>query len=188
MAKRFTPVFFITLAIAVLCVAIFTLVLFMAPGMSVFGLKYISVNTHVVNQKFKISDVLAEELAYAEGEAESFASLGFSYTLSDGKAHLLSIPADVTPVEAKELFLSLIAEGAGGASLSLSEEMRRERMLYQMACKAAIKGGREYGDAHITWLVEEVLSLPDVTVCPHGRPIAYTLTKKELDKQFDRIK
>lgn len=62
MAKRFTTVFFITLAIAVLCVAIFTLVLFMAPGMSVFGLKYITVNTHVVNQKFKISDVLAEEL------------------------------------------------------------------------------------------------------------------------------
>lgn len=62
MAKRFTTVFFITLAIAVLCVAIFTLVLFMAPGMSVFGLKYITVNTHVVNERFKISDALKDEL------------------------------------------------------------------------------------------------------------------------------
>ena len=129
-----------------------------------------------------------EELAYAEGEAESFASLGFSYTVSDGKAHLTAIPADVSPAEAKDLFLSLVSEGIGGASLSLTEEMRREKMLYQMACKAAIKGGRAYDEAHIKWLVEEVLSLPDVTVCPHGRPIAYTLTKKELDKQFDRIK
>ena len=66
--------------------------------------------------------------------------------------------------------------------------MRREKLLYQIACKAAIKGGRRYDSAHITWLVEEVLSLPDVTVCPHGRPIAFYLTKKELDRQFDRIK
>ncbi|MBQ7917464.1 MAG: hypothetical protein IJ310_01455 [Clostridia bacterium] len=62
MAKRFTTVFFVTLAIAVLCVAIFTLVLFMAPGMSVFGLKYISTNTHVVSERFKIADALKEEL------------------------------------------------------------------------------------------------------------------------------
>lgn len=65
MAKRFTTVFFITLAIAVLCVAIFTLVLFMAPGMSVFGLKYIATNTHVVSEKFAISDALKEELGGA---------------------------------------------------------------------------------------------------------------------------
>ena len=70
----------------------------------------------------------------------------------------------------------------------LTEEMRREKLLYQIACKAAIKGGRQYDEAHISWLVEEVLSLPDVTVCPHGRPIAFHLTKKELDRQFNRIK
>jgi DNA mismatch repair ATPase MutL len=40
----------------------------------------------------------------------------------------------------------------------------------------------------IDWLITELLSLPDLTVCPHGRPIAYKLTKTELDKQFDRIK
>ena len=37
-------------------------------------------------------------------------------------------------------------------------------------------------------VIQEVLSLPDITVCPHGRPIAYRLTKGELDRQFDRIK
>ena len=133
-------------------------------------------------------ELTAEEQAYAEAEGETLSALGFTYTLSDGKAHLLSIPADTTPVDAKDLFTSLTEEGAKGASLSLTEEMRREKLLYQIACKAAIKGGRRYDSAHITWLVEEVLSLPDVTVCPHGRPIAFYLTKKELDRQFDRIK
>lgn len=129
-----------------------------------------------------------EEQAYAEEEATVLSSLGFSYTVSDGKCHLLSIPADISPLSAKDLFLSLLSEGVTGASLALSEEMRREKLLYQIACKAAVKGGRLYDDAHIEWLVREVLSLPDVTVCPHGRPIAFYLTKKELDRQFDRIK
>ena len=133
-------------------------------------------------------EVTAEERAYAETEREALDALGFTYNLAEGKAHLLSIPTDVTPAEAKDLFLSLLGEGVMGASPTLTEEMRREKLLYQIACKAAIKGGRQYDEAHISWLVEEVLSLPDVTVCPHGRPIAFHLTKKELDRQFDRIK
>ena len=133
-------------------------------------------------------ELTAEELAYACAEGETLSSLGFTYTVSENKAHLLSIPADTTPVDAKDLFVTLTEEGVKGESLSLSEEMRREKMLYQIACKAAIKGGRRYDSAHVEWLVKEVLSLPDITVCPHGRPIAFYLTKKELDRQFDRIK
>lgn len=128
------------------------------------------------------------ELAVAEGEKESFFRLGFDYTVSGNQLHLLAIPADTTPTEAAALLLSLCADETSGKGAALSEEKRREKMLYQMACKAAIKGGRDYDMAHVTWLVEQVLSLPDITVCPHGRPIAFYLTKKELDRQFDRIK
>ena len=130
-------------------------------------------------------EVTATECAYATVEAESFSRLGFTYTVAEGRVHLLSIPADISPTEAKDLFLSLCEEGVSSA---ISEEKRREKMLYQMACKAAIKGGRSYDETHVRWLVEEVLTLPDITVCPHGRPIAFTLTKRELDRQFDRIK
>ncbi|MBQ9736592.1 MAG: DNA mismatch repair endonuclease MutL [Clostridia bacterium] len=129
-----------------------------------------------------------EEIAVAQTETASFERLGFTYSLSGDKVHLLSIPADVTPPDARDLFLSLCAESAKGEDPAIAEKMRREKMLYQMACKAAIKGGRIYDDAHTVWLVERVLALPDVTVCPHGRPIAYYLTKKELDRQFDRLK
>ncbi|MBQ7333516.1 MAG: hypothetical protein IJW38_04120, partial [Clostridia bacterium] len=66
--------------------------------------------------------------------------------------------------------------------------IRQEKALYQIACKAAIKGGRIYDKALIEWLIEKVLELPDITVCPHGRPIAYKMKKSELDRQFDRLK
>lgn len=61
MAKRFATVFFITLAIAVLGVAVFVLVLFMAPGMSVFGLKYIATNTHIIDKNLVLTQVLEDK-------------------------------------------------------------------------------------------------------------------------------
>ena len=69
-----------------------------------------------------------------------------------------------------------------------SEQIRIEKALYSIACKAAIKGGRLYDTSVTDWLIKKVLSIPDITVCPHGRPIAYKLKKSELDKQFERIK
>ena len=76
----------------------------------------------------------------------------------------------------------------GKSDPKTNEDTRREHALYQIACKAAIKGGRMYNSTVTTWIVERVLELPDITVCPHGRPIAYRLTKSELDRQFERIK
>jgi len=34
--------------------------------------------------------------------------------------------------------------------------------------------------------VDKLMELPDITVCPHGRPVAMELTKKNLDYQFER--
>ena len=52
---------------------------------------------------------------------------------------------------------------------------------------AAIKGGKLYGEAQTAWVVDRVMALPDITVCPHGRPVAIRMTKNQLDRQFDRI-
>ena len=133
-------------------------------------------------------EATATECAYARAESEAFSRLGFTYSVAEGVVHLTAIPADISPAEAKDLFLSLCEGGEAGSDPAVAEEMRREKLLYQIACKAAIKGGRSYDSAHIEWLVSEVLRLPDITVCPHGRPIAFYLNKKDLDKQFDRIK
>ena len=85
---------------------------------------------------------------------------------------------------------SSLADGilTEGSSPELSLALRREKSLYQIACKASIKGGRSYGEEHIEWLIDKVMALPDITVCPHGRPIAMEITKNQLDRNFDRLK
>jgi len=58
MAKRFATMFFIMIGVVIFLISTFLLVLFLAPGMPIFGLKYILVNTHAVNTgKVKIVDV-----------------------------------------------------------------------------------------------------------------------------------
>ncbi len=128
------------------------------------------------------------ESAVAEYKDDLYA-VGFEYTPLGGSVEITAIPKDVSPFDAEGLFVKMADELVlGRGNPKLTDELRRERALYQVACKAAIKGGRYYNDSIIKWLVEKVLALPDITVCPHGRPVAYKLTKNELDKQFDRIK
>ena len=130
-----------------------------------------------------------EELSFAREFYSDLAAVGYEYTINGGAADITAIPDSISVEEASSLFVKMldeIIEGRGDPETT--ESIRREKALYQIACKAAIKGGRVYDKAVIEWLVGRVFELPDVTVCPHGRPIAYRLTKNELDRQFERIK
>lgn len=115
--------------------------------------------------------------------------IGFEFEIGERKATIYAIPYSIDVNEASDFFSEnaekLLAK-SGNPELWISLE--REKSLYQIACKAAIKGGRSYDSAHIEWLVSKVMELPDITVCPHGRPIAMEISKNQLDRNFDRLK
>ncbi len=130
-----------------------------------------------------------EELSMLNEYREDISAVGFEFNITDGSADILAIPGTIGISSAEDLFIKMLDELASGkGNPEITDSIRREKALYQIACKAAIKGGRVYDKALIEWLVKKVLLLPDITVCPHGRPIAYRLTKNELDRQFERIK
>ncbi|MDY3845499.1 MAG: DNA mismatch repair endonuclease MutL [Eubacteriales bacterium] len=123
-------------------------------------------------------------------QKEEFLNIGYDFSIKENKKIILSsVPDNMSPDAAADAFGEIakrLSEGTGSVSLTDSE--MRERALYQIACKASVKGGRVYDDAHIIWLIEKVLSMPDIKVCPHGRPIAMEMRKSELDRKFDRLK
>ena len=130
-----------------------------------------------------------DEASAAEEYRDELSAVGFEFTLSKTHADITAIPDAISASDAESLFIKMtdeIVEGRGNPEVT--EKIRREKALYQMACKAAIKGGRSYDRSIIEWLVGKILELPDIIVCPHGRPIAFKLTKNELDRQFDRLK
>ncbi|MBR2343489.1 MAG: DNA mismatch repair endonuclease MutL [Clostridia bacterium] len=130
-----------------------------------------------------------DEYASAVEYRDELLSVGFDFTAEGGVCDITAIPDAISIADAEGLFVSMTDELAlGTGNPANTEAQRREKALYQIACKAAIKGGRVYDRSIIDWLITRLLSLPDITVCPHGRPVAFRLTKSELDRQFERLK
>ena len=128
-----------------------------------------------------------DEITALENYREEIEKVGFSFALKKHSAEITAVPSSV-PIDAVcDRFLSfadrLLSETG---SVDVSRKLIFERALYQASCKAAIKAGREYPAEHIKWLVDKMMQLPDITFCPHGRPVAVEMSKNSLDKQFER--
>ncbi len=130
-----------------------------------------------------------DEAAVASEYKAEFEAVGFEFNANEKSADIIAIPSSVSSSDAEGLFVAMLDDIIKGKGTpENTENIRMEKALYSIACKAAIKGGRIYDRNVIDWLIRKVLELPDITVCPHGRPIAYKLKKSELDRQFERIK
>lgn len=69
--------------------------------------------------------------------------------------------------------------------LQLSEKM--EWIYANTACRAAVKAGNENDSRELIALVQTLEENPEIRYCPHGRPIYFFLSKRELEKSFGRI-
>ncbi len=119
--------------------------------------------------------------------SDEIKATGFDFDIDGSTATILQIPQDFDAENALAAFSAIagaLADGTGNAAIS--REILCEKALYQAACKASLKAGREDTAENIDWLVREVLTNPEIKVCPHGRPIAFELTKKDIERQFKR--
>src|SRR4029077_17250147 len=70
---------------------------------------------------------------------------------------------------------------AGGA-----EEAPR-RIAATMACHAAVKANYPLTLDKMRYILEELRRTAYSSVCPHGRPVVLRLTRREIEKNFQRI-
>ena len=133
--------------------------------------------------------ITGEELDCANEYRAELTSMGFDFTDADG-SHTVSvtaIPSSLSAAEAEELFVTVVGRLASGTgNLDVTRSIFFEQALYQASCKAAIKAGRIYDEAHVKWVCERVLSDPAIRFCPHGRPVAFELSRSELEHRFKR--
>ena len=59
-------------------------------------------------------------------------------------------------------------------------------LYHNVACRAAVKAGDPASPQELLALVRRA-EKEDVRCCPHGRPVFYRLTRRELEKQFGRL-
>lgn len=131
-----------------------------------------------------------EELAATEEYRDELYRIGYTFSCADdGKtALIIAYPSALDTAQAKDMFTVLAAQLADGTGdVGTSRERTYEKALYQASCKAAVKGGREDLPENIRWIAEQVLTRSEIRYCPHGRPVAFEMTKSQFEKRFERI-
>ena len=92
----------------------------------------------------------------------------------------------------------LDAEDSVGALLALADDLEGldrgaqvqealQRIAATTACHAAVKANYPLSYEKMTHILDELRATAYSTVCPHGRPVMLRLTRREIEKNFDRI-
>ena len=95
-----------------------------------------------------------------------------------------TVPAALSGEGVEQLVFELAANLTDKNSVEIE---RLERIFETVSCRAAVKAGNLSSPEELKALAEAVLSSKEIMYCPHGRPVAIELKKKEIEKQFGRI-
>ena len=58
---------------------------------------------------------------------------------------------------------------------------------HSTACRSAVKAGDFTSRFEMEKFVKNLLAMPNIRFCPHGRPVFIKFTKYEIEKLFGRI-
>ena len=128
-----------------------------------------------------------EEASAGEEYREEITKTGFSYEITSGMATVNEIPSNLTEGAAVDLFITILGElSSGTGNAVISRDLLYEKALYQSACKAAIKAGDLNTHEELEALVDRLMACPEITHCPHGRPVAFIMTRSSVERRFGR--
>lgn len=129
-----------------------------------------------------ILPIAREDRSLLEENEEELTRLGLEFTdFGGGNILIHSIPAHIDPDDTA----AFIDEVCQRMKKNENDD-RREDILHSIACKAAIKAGWTTQPQEIEALVRAVLADPQLRYCPHGRPVALTLRRRDFEKEFFR--
>lgn len=95
-----------------------------------------------------------------------------------------AVPTLVAQRDYEQLLRDLLDELVTNPTIG-SDELFHE-VLATIACKAAIKAGDVLTQEEMQQLLDDLLTLDNPALCPHGQPVLIALTKAELDRRFER--
>ena len=127
----------------------------------------------------------ASDAEVLQQHGDTLAELGFTLEPFGRSDYILrGAPAQIDAGDALPALEEICAQLRHGAHTDA--QAVRDEVLKTVACKAAIKAGWQTEPEELLRLADAVCA-GEVKYCPHGRPVAVTLTRRELDKLFKRI-
>lgn len=132
-----------------------------------------------------VADLSSEEYAAVLEGMEQIQSLGFA--LEPFGQHSIAVREAPAYLDAGDIAVTVSEMAQKLMDRRMPTPDQLDDLIHTVSCKAAIKAGMQTSMEELQSLCDRVLSDPDVTCCPHGRPVTVRLTKYELDKMFKRV-
>ena len=125
------------------------------------------------------------EVEYILGFKDQLKELGFEIDcFSDKKIIIHSVPMQLKDINLKNFIDDLLHD-----MKNLRPRMNNEinHYLMQKACKSSVKSGMSLTEFEIQELIKNLDDKQPVLLCPHGRPVITSISKKQVEKWFKRI-
>ena len=99
---------------------------------------------------------------------------------------LSAVPAALDPSEC-EAAVRALADDLEGLDRGSRVEDALRKIAATMACHAAVKANYPLTMEKMRYILEELRRTAYSSVCPHGRPVVLRITRREIEKNFQRI-
>ena len=127
-----------------------------------------------------------EEYSAALENIEVINSAGFEIEdFGTGTLIVRACPMEITPDDLPDVIAEI-----SGRFLDKRQDVDFEKLdwiFHSVACRSAIKSGDFTSRLEMERFAKQLLSMPDIRYCPHGRPVLIEMTERELEKNFGRI-
>jgi DNA mismatch repair protein MutL len=113
--------------------------------------------------------------------------LGFEVEEFGGDALRVSAVPGILGTGDAAATLRALGEDLEGLDRGSPAEAALKQMSATIACHAAVKANYPLTYEKMVHILEELAATAYSTVCPHGRPVMLRLTRREIEKNFQRI-
>lgn len=132
-----------------------------------------------------IISLTRKEKAAALEQSEYFAEMGFDIDDFGGSNIVVrQAPSFIDEADIEAVVTQIIDKII---TLNIKGFDLYNDVLKSVACKAAIKAGFSNDMLELDKLVRELINVPDLESCPHGRPTTFRISRYELEKNFKRV-
>jgi DNA mismatch repair protein MutL len=134
-----------------------------------------------------IVDVSVAEHDSLTARSAELGQFGFEIESFGGSSlRVTAVPALLDVNDSAAALLAL-AHDLEGLDRGAKVQDALQRIAATTACHAAVKANYPLGYEKMMHILDELRATAYSTVCPHGRPVMLRLTRREIEKNFDRI-
>lgn len=119
--------------------------------------------------------------------ADALAKFGFEVEEFGGDSIKVTAMPALLPRDECDAALRALADDLEGLDRGLRLEDSLKQIAATTACHAAVKANYPLTLEKMHHILEELRATAYSTVCPHGRPVMLRITRREIEKNFDRI-